>query len=362
MANEEHLKILKQGVEVWNQWREKHSHISPDLSKADLRGTKLGKADLHEANLHRADLRGTILSRVDLRGANLRGAKLNRADLSEALLSKAHLSGVDLVETNLRGADLFRANLRGANLYRANLRGANLCKAYFREADLYRADLSQANLQNANLEITRLMNANLDGANLTNAQLWEAQRAGWSIKGIICESVYWYEEAKEKTVYTPGEFERLFAEQTKIKLIYKAGISPLEIATLPALIQHLEERKDCSLRFVSITEGAGGAVVELAIENTEELSQKKIESLARSIKESAERDIQTLRHALKNKEDEVNLLNGKVEGLKESMTLILQRGRGDTYIFNKSQIAAAGRNALAKSNALNSVKKTRQKS
>ncbi|WP_181256577.1 hypothetical protein [Merismopedia glauca] len=36
MANPEHLHILKQGVEVWNQWREKNYRIEIDLSGADL--------------------------------------------------------------------------------------------------------------------------------------------------------------------------------------------------------------------------------------------------------------------------------------------------------------------------------------
>ena len=48
MANEEHLKILKQGAEAWNQWREKNPEITPDLSKADLI-----EADLTGAKLDR---------------------------------------------------------------------------------------------------------------------------------------------------------------------------------------------------------------------------------------------------------------------------------------------------------------------
>ena len=47
MANLEHLAILKQGVEVWNAWREKN----PGLIKPDLKGANLEGADLYGADL-----------------------------------------------------------------------------------------------------------------------------------------------------------------------------------------------------------------------------------------------------------------------------------------------------------------------
>jgi len=31
MTNQEHLDILKQGVDTWNQWRQEHPDIQPDL-------------------------------------------------------------------------------------------------------------------------------------------------------------------------------------------------------------------------------------------------------------------------------------------------------------------------------------------
>jgi hypothetical protein len=40
MANEEHLKILKQGVEQWNKWYLENA-ITPDLSGADLKQVDL---------------------------------------------------------------------------------------------------------------------------------------------------------------------------------------------------------------------------------------------------------------------------------------------------------------------------------
>ena len=33
MANEEHLKILKQGVDAWNQWRKENPKIMPDFTE-----------------------------------------------------------------------------------------------------------------------------------------------------------------------------------------------------------------------------------------------------------------------------------------------------------------------------------------
>ena len=34
MANQEHLNIFCQGVDIWNQWRVDNPNIKPDLSHA----------------------------------------------------------------------------------------------------------------------------------------------------------------------------------------------------------------------------------------------------------------------------------------------------------------------------------------
>src|SRR5258708_5987158 len=46
MANQEHLDILKQGVEVWNQWilADPNTIIIPDLTGADLSHADLSRA------------------------------------------------------------------------------------------------------------------------------------------------------------------------------------------------------------------------------------------------------------------------------------------------------------------------------
>ena len=60
MANREHLKILKQGVDAWNKWRKENLEIKPDLNGANLSGAKLIRADLKETELDGAILDNAI--------------------------------------------------------------------------------------------------------------------------------------------------------------------------------------------------------------------------------------------------------------------------------------------------------------
>ena len=136
MANEEHLKILKQGVKAWNRWREENLNTRPDLSGAHLGGADLHEADLSEANLIKA---------------NLGGANLHEADLSEANLSEANLSRTDLSFAHLGAANLHRADLSGAALTGTVLSGADLSSADLHGADLMGAGLSRADLNGADL-------------------------------------------------------------------------------------------------------------------------------------------------------------------------------------------------------------------
>jgi uncharacterized protein YjbI with pentapeptide repeats len=92
MADEEQIRILKQGSDAWNDWREQAGDISVDLSRAnlvaaDLSGTDLSGASLNDANLGGADLSGTELGDASLNGANLYRADLSGTDLSGATLN-----------------------------------------------------------------------------------------------------------------------------------------------------------------------------------------------------------------------------------------------------------------------------------
>jgi uncharacterized protein YjbI with pentapeptide repeats len=176
MANEEHMEILKQGVEIWNQWRDRFRDLLPDLRDADLTGLELSGADLSRARLAKAHLlkailRQTNLRSADLSSANLRRADLFSADLMEANLSSANLSGANLTSANLDRASLIGADLSGARLTNAKLGEAKLTEAYLHGANLEGADLHASSLIKANLTNAWLMGADLRGTNLGRADL-----------------------------------------------------------------------------------------------------------------------------------------------------------------------------------------------
>ncbi|MCA9909380.1 MAG: pentapeptide repeat-containing protein [Anaerolineae bacterium] len=180
MANEEHLAILKQGVEVWNQWRADNPDISPDLFEAFLWGERLLGANLRKANLLGAVLTLSILSEADFFEADLSGAVLTEADLLGARLSRADLTGANLERADLTGADLsgarlFEADLNGAVLIGADLIGADLIGADLSEADLNGAVLTEANLSRASLVETNLTNANLNDCLIYGISAWNIQ-------------------------------------------------------------------------------------------------------------------------------------------------------------------------------------------
>ena len=241
MANSEHLEILKQGVEAWNQWRSLARELKPNLSYADLRNTdlkntNLSGADLSYANLILAELKNTNLSGADLSyaylsyaylifanlsGANLIGANLISADLSSADLSNANLSDANLSHANLSDAYLGGASLRGVyfkktqlnsetvidkkwrrvweiintgaigknlsgvDLSNANLSTVSLRKANLRGADLSYSNLSEADLSNADLSNGKLIKSNLSGANLTEVNLKKNQALGSNFTNAI---------------------------------------------------------------------------------------------------------------------------------------------------------------------------------
>lgn len=160
MANQEHVDILRQGVEVWNAWREEHPGLQPDLNIANLR----------QANL----------SGINLRETSLMGANFSMANLQGANLSKTSLRGTNFLATNLRGANLSRTNLWDTHFWNHNIGSADLTNADLSYTELGGVDFSNVNLNGANLSGAYLGGVNLTNANLNESNFTDATLIGTS--------------------------------------------------------------------------------------------------------------------------------------------------------------------------------------
>ena len=136
MANPKHLEILRQGVDVWNQWRQENPDILPNLESIGMDESAQEEVNISPFELRRRDLRGIDFSKTNLKytfllQAKLEDALLNGANLSGAILSNANLSNADLSNAVLDGA-----NLRQAILYKTKLQGARLFETILSNIDL----------------------------------------------------------------------------------------------------------------------------------------------------------------------------------------------------------------------------------
>jgi uncharacterized protein YjbI with pentapeptide repeats len=173
MANQEHLEILKAGVQRWGQWRNEHIDIRPDFRGADLRDANLAFAFLRDADLRKADLRGANLSDAYLNRADLRGADLRGVNFCDA-----HFRYADLRRTKLLNANFSRADFRSADLSAVNLSAVKLSNANLSDADLSGANLSDAHLDGAILNRTNLTGATLTRCSIYGISVWNVQLEG----------------------------------------------------------------------------------------------------------------------------------------------------------------------------------------
>jgi uncharacterized protein YjbI with pentapeptide repeats len=185
MANQEHIDILKQGVEIWNQGRKREPDILPDLSLANLSGANLKEIDLWKADLSAANFYKANLQKANLRFTHLNFASLSQADLRGAHLNQANLSTANLSQADLRGADLSEALLRAAALTKVDLRGARLIGTLLMDVDLTNANLMDADLKYANLVRTDLTDAILSGCWIYGISVWDTKLQGTKQENLL---------------------------------------------------------------------------------------------------------------------------------------------------------------------------------
>ena len=134
MAIEEHIKVLRKGVQAWNSWRAS-TPIQPDLSHI----TFYDKMHLSQGALLRNE--GINLANVNFQGANLKGA-----DFYDGYLQGANIADANLQEADLTDAMLWEANLSGADLAFANVTKTDFQEAVFKDTNLTGTSLWKAKL------------------------------------------------------------------------------------------------------------------------------------------------------------------------------------------------------------------------
>jgi len=175
MANPEHVEILLKGADAWNAWREKNSHIKPDLSsfknsrffgprkyyipqsvyntvitlgkdeygfKADFKGY-----DLSNSILDNIDFRNQYLSHVGLTGASMKGCNLE----GQRLIGM-NLKNVNLTEANLKRVKIINTELSDSCLVGADLRFSIIDESYLQNCDLSQAKVYGVAVWDVNLE------------------------------------------------------------------------------------------------------------------------------------------------------------------------------------------------------------------
>jgi len=227
MANQEHMAILKRGVEAWNAWRQDNPALAPDLSGAELAGWDLTGAQLFNCNLSKAYLVGADLTHANLSWSHLFGAFLTGASLVGADLSGVDLRAADLVTANLSSTTLRAALLYTADLHQAVLRNANLLYANLSQADLEFADFSEANLGATNLNSARL-----SGAHFRNSRFNRTVLSNVDLRDVVgLESVMHDAPSSlglDTILLSDGQIPDVF--------LRGCGVPESFIAYLPALI------------------------------------------------------------------------------------------------------------------------------
>jgi uncharacterized protein YjbI with pentapeptide repeats len=148
-----------------------------NFSAADLRFADLSYGTFENAVLSNARVSGASLYAVNLRNAQLLRTDLSRTDMRDTRLEHAVLSFANLEQTDLSSARLEEANLTGARL-----KGTILL-----DADLKQSDLRGASFTGAVLRGTEFDGANLAGADLRGALGITSQQVCSALHGRLAQ-------------------------------------------------------------------------------------------------------------------------------------------------------------------------------
>ncbi|BAQ60632.1 pentapeptide repeat family protein [Geminocystis sp. NIES-3708] len=344
MANEEHLRILNKGVEVWNKWRQENPDIKPDLVGADLIGVNLIEWKI-KPNTSIMDLQNATLKEQQIREiyfkppvAGIRWVNLSGANLSKANLREANCFGVNLFGANLEGANLSFADFRCADLREVNFLGAklistSLCNAKLFASTLEQADLTSADLTKADLRSTNLCAVQAIFTNFQKAKLTGACIEDWNINSytnldeVICDYIYLRLPEQERRpsdpnkIFDQGDFQRLIKKvMNTIDLIFSNGIDWSAFLTSFNNLRVEDGRQDLSVRGIEHKDD-GIFVVRI---NTAQLNQIDKGEVEKSF-------WQYYQPILDSKENQIKLLSSHNKSLQKE---IESKRKNNTKLLN----------------------------
>ena len=157
MADPEHIKWLREGVDSWNQ-RLGKTRIAPDLSYSNITEL-LGGSDDILSETPPINLRGS-----SLRNADLSGSRIIFSDLTMTNLGHSDLTGSFFLESNMQNASFHRCKLPKAEFVGCDLSGATFSSNDSREAQF----------QFCKLKGTQLYDDNIAEADFLQSRIWEA--------------------------------------------------------------------------------------------------------------------------------------------------------------------------------------------
>jgi uncharacterized protein YjbI with pentapeptide repeats len=210
MANSEHIKILNQGVNVWNRWRVENPEIIPNLNGFYLNTcesfNRRGRNNIsHLKDLNGIDFSYTQLKRSNFKCVDLSNASFIGADILESEFShckffnslfslnckRCRFLDCDIVDcdfegtnfshsnfqgTNFTGSDLswtncFMVNFSGVTLVNVKFYWANCSMSLFSNAEFNDCQIHGTNFTSCILSDIRMSNVDSVGANFTNTNL-----------------------------------------------------------------------------------------------------------------------------------------------------------------------------------------------
>jgi len=239
MANEEHLRILKKGVEVWNEWRKQDKRLNPDLSginlRSELRNDNMVDIynDLDGINFSNTNLSGVDLAVISIRNANFFGADLSLANLHLSSLQNSNFDHAKLEVTNLTSASIDEASFSMTKMHGAIMRKVYMPRATFNyakldKADFYEAFLLECTFEDSTLRYVDFTNAVLRGVKMSSCNLFHAVLSHTDVDGMDFHASIFHQTYLQDINFTDTNLTQVRFGGTKIQDIDLRTIQDLE--------------------------------------------------------------------------------------------------------------------------------------